>query len=132
MPGRRRGFSAVTLALLALYVVLRRRAQAASLARTHSRSLIADPFVVATGLQLVQAVGLKRALTLLAIVGGADCAYLEARGAPGVAKFQEKNKTLSSAAGPSRTALSSWSSRLFAKLNDAEEGKNEDDDQDCP
>ena len=63
---------AVTLALLALYVVLRRRAaQDASMARGQNRSLIADPFVVATGLQLVQAVGVRRALTLLAIVGGA-------------------------------------------------------------
>ncbi len=65
-------FLAVSLALLALYVVLRRRAaQAASVARAQNRSLIADPLVVATGLQFVQAVGLKRALTLLAIVGGA-------------------------------------------------------------
>jgi hypothetical protein len=65
-------FLAVTLALLALYVALRRRVErAASLAKARNRSLIADPLVVATGLQLVQAVGLKRALTLLAIVGGA-------------------------------------------------------------
>jgi hypothetical protein len=65
-------FLAVTLALLVLHVVLRRRAaQAASIARAKNRSLISDPLVVATGLQFVQAVGLKRALTLLAIVGGA-------------------------------------------------------------
>jgi len=65
-------FLALTLALLALYVGLRRRAaRAASLAKARNRSLIADPLVVATGLQLVQAVGVKRALTLLAIVGGA-------------------------------------------------------------
>jgi len=65
-------FLAVTLALLALYVALRRRAQrAASMAKARNRSLIADPLVVATGLQLVQAVGVKRALTLMAIVGGA-------------------------------------------------------------
>ena len=42
-----------------------------SLAKARSRSLIADPLVVATGLQLVQAVGVKRALTLMAVVGGA-------------------------------------------------------------
>ena len=65
-------FLAVTLALLALYWLLRRRAaNAASAARAHSRSLIADPLVVATGVQVLQAIGLKRALTLLAIVGGA-------------------------------------------------------------
>jgi hypothetical protein len=65
-------FVAVTLVLLALYVVLRRRAaHAASMAKARNRSLIADPLVVATGLQFVQAVGLKRALTILAIVGGA-------------------------------------------------------------
>ncbi len=66
------GFLALTFALLALYVALRRRtARAASAARARSRSLIADPLVVATGLQLVQAVGVKRALTLMAVVGGA-------------------------------------------------------------
>ncbi len=65
-------FLALTLAFLALYVVLRRRAaRAASAAKARSRSLIADPLVVATGLQLVQAVGVKRALTLMAVVGGA-------------------------------------------------------------
>ncbi len=65
-------FLAVTLALLALFVALRRRAQrAASMAKARNRSRIADPLVVATGLQLVQAVGVKRALTLMAIVGGA-------------------------------------------------------------
>ena len=41
------------------------------MARARSRSLIADPLVVATGLQFLQAIGLKRALTLLAIAGGA-------------------------------------------------------------
>jgi hypothetical protein len=65
-------FLAVTLALLALYWILRgRAAKAAALARGRSRSLIADPLVVATGVQVLQAIGLKRALTLLAIVGGA-------------------------------------------------------------
>lgn len=65
-------FLAATLALLALYVRLRRRAErAAAMARTHRRSLIADLLVVSTGLQLVQAVGLKRSLTLLVIAGGA-------------------------------------------------------------
>lgn len=65
-------FLAVTLALLALYSALRRRAaKASSMARARSRSLIADPLVVATGVQVLQAIGLKRALTLLAIVGGA-------------------------------------------------------------
>jgi hypothetical protein len=66
-------FLVATLVLLALYVALRlrRAAQAASMAKARNRSLIADPLVVATGLQFVQAVGLKRALTLLAVVGGA-------------------------------------------------------------
>ena len=56
-------FLAVTLALLALHVVLRRRAaQAASLARAQSRSLIADPFGRFDRSSIfVQAVGLKRA-----------------------------------------------------------------------
>ncbi len=51
-------FLAVTLALLALYWLLRRRAANAALAaRAHSRSLIADPPVVATGVQVLQAIG---------------------------------------------------------------------------
>jgi hypothetical protein len=72
VPDRRGGFLVATLALLALYIALRRRraAQAALVAKARNRSLIADPLVVATSLQFVQAVGLKRALTLLAVVGG--------------------------------------------------------------
>jgi hypothetical protein len=51
-------FLALTLALLALYVaLLRRAARAASMAKARNRSLIADPLVVATGLQLVQRSG---------------------------------------------------------------------------
>lgn len=65
-------FLALTLLLLALYLMLRRRAaHTTAMARARSRSLIADPLVVATGVQVLQAMGLKRALTLLAIVGGA-------------------------------------------------------------
>jgi hypothetical protein len=52
-------------------VLRRRAANAASKARARSRSLIADPLVVATGVQVLQAIGASRALTLLAIKGGA-------------------------------------------------------------
>jgi hypothetical protein len=62
----------VTLALLALYAAIRRRAEQASIAaRATRRSLLADPFVVATGVQVVQALGIKRAAALLAVAGTA-------------------------------------------------------------
>jgi hypothetical protein len=65
-------FLLVSAALLALYAALRRRAtRSAALARASRRPVLADPFVVGTALQVVQALGVKRALTLLAIGGGA-------------------------------------------------------------
>jgi hypothetical protein len=76
-------FLAVTLALIALYAVLRRRAaHAAALAKAQRPSLLTDPLVVSSGLQLVQAVGLKRSLTLLAIAGGAALALASKPAAP--------------------------------------------------
>ena len=69
----------VTLALLALYAAIRRRAEQASIAaRATRRSLLADPFVVATGVQVVRALGIKRAAALLAVAGTAMALACEA------------------------------------------------------
>ncbi len=63
-------FLLVALALVAICVVLRRRATHAEAVRKSAQTpLLADPMVLATGLQILQTVGIKRALTLLAIVG---------------------------------------------------------------
>jgi hypothetical protein len=44
-------------------------AQAAERAKSATHSLLADPIVVATGLQLVRAIGVKRLLPILALGG---------------------------------------------------------------
>ena len=65
-------FLVLTLALIALYGAGRRRAErAAAEASATQRSLLYDPLVMATGLQIVQAVGVKRALTLAPVAGTA-------------------------------------------------------------
>jgi len=62
----------VTLALLAIYAATHRQAERASIAaHATRRSLLADPFVIATGVQVVQAMGIKRAAALLAVAGAA-------------------------------------------------------------
>ena len=65
-------FVAIALALSAVYVSAQSRARRMTTARRNARpSLLADPFVVATGVQIVQAVGVKRVATLLAVAGTA-------------------------------------------------------------
>ena len=61
---------AAALVLVAAYVAIRRKMRAAAAARAAQRSLLSDPLVLTTGLQIVQAIGLKRAVTLLALIGG--------------------------------------------------------------
>jgi hypothetical protein len=62
----------VTLALFSVYVVNRQRAaQAAIVAQAARPSLLADPFVIATGVQIVQAIGVKRIAALAAVAGAA-------------------------------------------------------------
>ena len=64
-------FFALTLIAAGSYVVRKRqlklRAQAA--AKSAARSVLADPMVVATGLQIVRAIGIKRLIPLLAVGG---------------------------------------------------------------
>jgi hypothetical protein len=55
----------VTLALFSTYVFYRgRAAQAAIVAQAARPSLLADPFVIATGVQIVQAIGVTRVAAL--------------------------------------------------------------------
>ena len=58
----------VTLALISIYVANRRRAARAAIVAEAARpSLLADPFVIATGVQIVQAIGIKRVAALAAV-----------------------------------------------------------------
>ena len=41
----------------------------AAASRTTRQSLLVDPFVLATGVQIIRAIGIKKAVTLLAVVG---------------------------------------------------------------
>ncbi len=62
----------VTLALFSIYVLNRRRAaQVAMAARAARPSMLADPLVIATGVQIVQAIGIKRVAALAAVAGAA-------------------------------------------------------------
>jgi hypothetical protein len=64
-------FFIVTLIAAGCYMIRKRQieAQAAERARSAAHSLFADPVVVATGLQLVRAIGVKRLLPILALGG---------------------------------------------------------------
>jgi tellurite resistance protein TehA-like permease len=62
----------LTLTLLAIYAATRRQAERASIAaHATRRSLLADPFVIASAVQIVQALGIKRVVALLAVAGTA-------------------------------------------------------------
>ena len=64
-------FLIVAIITVAIYAAQRRRAKArmAAAAKTASHSLLADPMVVATGLQLVRAIGVKKLIPILALSG---------------------------------------------------------------
>jgi membrane associated rhomboid family serine protease len=64
-------FFIVALIALSTYAIRKRQieARAAARAKSAAPNLLADPMVVATGLQLVRAIGLKRLLPLLAVSG---------------------------------------------------------------
>jgi hypothetical protein len=57
--------------VLALYIIQRRQAEAraAPRAKAAAHPLLADPMLVATGLQIVRAVGVKRLIPILAVGG---------------------------------------------------------------
>ena len=74
-------FFIVTLIAAGTYLVRKRQIEqrAAARAKAAAHNLLADPMVVATALQLVRAVGVKRLVPLLAI-GGVALGLMAARG----------------------------------------------------
>jgi hypothetical protein len=64
-------FFVVTLIAAGCYMVFKRQARlrAEKAAKAAARNVLADPVVVATGLQLVRAIGVKRLIPILAIGG---------------------------------------------------------------
>jgi hypothetical protein len=64
-------FLLVALIVIAVYAMLKRQAEAraAERAKSAARSLLADPMLLATGLQIVRAVGVKRLIPILAVGG---------------------------------------------------------------
>jgi hypothetical protein len=75
-------FFVVTLIAAGCYMVRKKqiKARAADTARSAAPSMLADPMLVATALQIVRAVGVKRLLPILA-VGGLALGFLASRNA---------------------------------------------------
>ena len=76
-------FFVVTLLAAASYVARKNqiRIQAEKAAKSVGHSMLMDPMVVAAGLQVVRAIGVKRLIPILA-VGGLALGFLVSRGAP--------------------------------------------------
>ncbi|MGH6703318.1 MAG: hypothetical protein ACREC2_13820 [Bradyrhizobium sp.] len=76
-------FFVVTLIAAGCYRVRKNRAKAraAEAAKSAAHSPLADPMLIATGLQLVRAIGLKKLIPLLAL-GGLALGMLASRNAP--------------------------------------------------
>jgi hypothetical protein len=64
-------FFAVTLIAAGSYMVRKRqiRLRAQAVARSAAQTMLADPMVVAAGLQIVRAIGIKKLIPLLALGG---------------------------------------------------------------
>ena len=75
-------FFVVTLIAAGSYLVRKKRiqARAEAAAKSAAHSMLADPMVVAAGLQIVRAIGVKRLIPILAI-GGLALGFLASRGA---------------------------------------------------
>jgi hypothetical protein len=73
-------FFVVTLIVAGCYVVRRNQIKARAEAREQSaaRTMLADPMVLAAGLQIVRAIGIKRLIPILA-VGGLALGFLASR-----------------------------------------------------
>jgi len=74
-------FLIVTLIAACIYMVRKRQieARAAARAKTAAHSLLADPALLATGIQIVRLVGVKRLVPILAI-GGLALGLMASRG----------------------------------------------------
>jgi hypothetical protein len=77
-------FFVVTLIAAGCYMVRQRqvKARVAQTAKSPLQSALADPMLVATGIQIVRAIGMKRLIPLLA-VGGLALGVLATRGQSG-------------------------------------------------
>ena len=77
-------FLVVTLIAAGAYVVRKRqvKARAAETAKSGLQTALADPMLVATGIQIVRAIGIKRLIPILA-VGGLALGFLASRGQSG-------------------------------------------------
>jgi hypothetical protein len=75
-------FFVVTLIAAGCYMVRKRqiRLRAEQAAKSAAHNLLADPMVVAAGIQIVRAIGVKRLIPILA-VGGLALGFLASRGA---------------------------------------------------
>jgi uncharacterized membrane protein YqjE len=64
-------FLVAALIVIGIYAIEKRRAEAraAERARSTAHALFADPALIATGIQIVRAVGVKRLLPILAVGG---------------------------------------------------------------
>ena len=72
------------LTVIAIYAVQKRQAEAraAEQAKSTAHALLADPVMIATGIQIVRAIGVKRLLPILA-VGGLALGLLAGRSQAG-------------------------------------------------
>jgi len=77
-------FFVVTLIAAISYMVRKRqvRVQAEQAAKSTAHTLLADPMLVAAGIQIVRAIGIKKLIPLLA-VGGLALGLMASRGAAG-------------------------------------------------
>jgi hypothetical protein len=77
-------FFVVTLIAAGTYLVRKRQieARAAARAKAAASSLLADPALIVTGIQIVRALGVKRLLPILA-VGGLALGLMAGRSQPG-------------------------------------------------
>jgi hypothetical protein len=76
------GLFFIVAMIAALSYIVRKRqieARAAERAKSAAHSILADPVLVATGLQIVRAIGIKRLIPILA-VGGLALGILASRG----------------------------------------------------
>jgi hypothetical protein len=75
-------FFVVTLIAAGCYVTRKNqvKARAEQAAKSAAQTMLADPMVLAAGLQVVRAIGIKRLIPILA-VGGLALGFLASRGA---------------------------------------------------
>ena len=80
-------FFVVTALAAGSYMVRKHqiKVRAEQVAKTATHSLLADPAMVAIGLQVVRAIGIKRLVPILAI-GGVALGFLASRGGPAAAE----------------------------------------------